>query len=180
MKTPTAVAEFLINGALSFDEKLENLWYRIAQQAQFSLKENSYMLDNLSNSLKFAAHNIMQHESHQLAQTQQRLKYFSKQQIRGESEKLTMMRKKLHSDSQKRLGNISEKLSHYQKFLIASDPEQILKRGFTYTSVNGTSLSQVHELKKGDLLETISEKHLLQSKVEYIKNREKNEPKEKK
>lgn len=175
MKTPTAVAEFLINGALSFDEKLESQWYGISQKAQYSLKENAHTLDYLANALKFAANQIMQNELHQLMQAEQSLKYYSRQQIKQEKESLKLMRIKLQSGSQKRLERIGEKLMHYQKFLSASDPEYILKRGFTYTSVNGKPLTKTKALKEGDHLETISYQHILQSRVESIKTREKNE-----
>ncbi|WPP50656.1 exodeoxyribonuclease VII large subunit [Catalinimonas niigatensis] len=175
MKTPTAVAEFLINGILSFDEKLEGLWYRLTQKAQFTLKDNTYALDNLSNRLKFAANSILQNERHQLEQAQHQLQYYSRQQIKGEREKLLQTRKNLEVVSQKKLLTLKEKLNNYKKYLLASDPEHILKKGFTYSSVNGKPLQKVNAIEEGDMLETISFQKVLRSRVESIQNRQKHE-----
>lgn len=175
MKTPTAVAEFLINGVLSFDEKLETLWHSLSQKAQYNLKEYTFALDNLSNALKFAANSILQQQRHQLEQAQHQLRYYSRQQIKVEKDGLEQFRKKLEGASQKKLVSLREKLNYYEKYLLASDPEHLLKKGFTYTSINGHPLQKVIQMYEGDVLETISFQHILRSKLENIQNRQKHE-----
>ncbi len=175
MKTPTAVAEFLINGVLSFDEKLESLWYSITQKADYILKEHTYELDKLSNQLKFEASKNIQLERHRLQQSQHQLSYYSRQIIKSQQERINLLKKTLGAVSQKKMLTIDKKLDNYEKYLRASDPENILKKGFTYTLVNGMPLRQFNEVEQGDMLETISFQNVFTSTVESVQKRKKNE-----
>ena len=52
MKTPTAVAEFLISGAYAFESKIAELQLRIAQATQHRLRESTYQLESHQAQLK--------------------------------------------------------------------------------------------------------------------------------
>ncbi|WKN30973.1 exodeoxyribonuclease VII large subunit [Porifericola rhodea] len=177
MKTPTAVAEFLINGALSFDEKLEELWYRISKRSQTTLKEHHYALDNHAHHLRYSSGKKLQDEAHNLEQYSNRLQFYSKQQIRSHSEKLKGFKKSLQSKMQTKFTTLQNKLTSYEKFLQASDPEQILKRGFTFTTVNGKPITDVKAINEGDQLSTTTSESKILSRIESIQKRNNNESK---
>ncbi|MFP4291880.1 MAG: exodeoxyribonuclease VII large subunit [Cyclobacteriaceae bacterium] len=177
MKTPTAVAEFLISGIVDFETRLLDQWQRLSGLSAHKLSEQKYRLDSMVNQIRYLAGGRLQHQQGQLGHWQQQLRYFSNQQLRRQREQLNASEIKLKSESRNQLQRSSEKLKSYEKFLRASDPEKIFRRGFSYTTVNGRPLHKADELKPGDLLETLTHSQVLKSRLETSENRKDHEQK---
>ena len=75
LKTPTAVAEFLISGCRQFDERIEELFLYIAEYAKRIVKERSYLLDEMNQKLRYLSKNQYNRQMFNLKQTHQRLTY---------------------------------------------------------------------------------------------------------
>ena len=54
------------------------------------------------------------------------------------------------------LNNIKNRISGYENTLKILDPENVLKRGYTITSLNGKIIRNRSQLKKDDLINTSS------------------------
>jgi exodeoxyribonuclease VII large subunit len=181
MKTPTAVAEFLISGIYDFEEKLLGYWQRISQVGKHTVSSHTYEMDSLVQRLKFGVFRQIQSEKDRLQQLHQRLRYSSKRQLKDAGEIITQLQRRLKAESLKLLRRHNERLLQLEKFTRATDPEQILKKGFSYTQVNGKALQRNTRLKAGDALETLTYQHRLISRLENIEERKFNdEPKKKK
>ena len=145
LKTPTAVAEFLVDHLLAFEFRL------------------SALLDRLSSSVK----NRVQHESGQLQRCQGDLMHLSRALLQKQSEYL------LHTEQhlQRELAMNLEKLRNYLALLDKRrelvDPQNILKRGYSMTLMEGKSLLSIKDIKPGSILETRLHQGRIISKVEH-------------
>ena len=181
MKTPTAVAEFLISGVNSFEEKLEGLWRRMTQEGKHIVSARSYEMDSLVQQLRFAVFKNLQTESDRLQQLEQRMNYTSRRTIQESEEVISQLQRKLKTETTKLLRRQNEKLMQVERYVRVADPEQILKKGFCYTTVNGRLITQDLTLRVGDKIETLTDHQRLFSRLEKIEERKKDNesPKEK-
>jgi exodeoxyribonuclease VII large subunit len=179
MKTPTAVAEFLVSGLLSFDERLMGLWQRLTRLSGQQLNQEKHKLGAVAGRLRYAAGSLLQSQENQLEHMQQKLRYAAEKRLYRQNDLLNSWSTSLRRESSKLLKRQHDQLKAYEKFLRASDPEQIFRRGFSYTTVNGKPLHKVNKLRSGDLLETLSDQHIMLSRLESSEKRKKNEQEKK-
>ena len=62
-------------------------------------------------------------------------------------------------------------LNHLEKELIVLDPEHVLKRGYSITTINGKNINKVMGIKQGSTLTTITKKHKIESRYTSSKKR---------
>lgn len=156
MKTPTAVAEFLINGITTFDEQLASSWQRIANRAEQLLREHTYRIDSLQTTVKYSVSSQVQQQRQQLTQHQERLQYASQRLLRQQREDLTRQPELLRARVNDQLHRWQQQLATQEKVASLINPASILRRGFTQTYVNGKPLSQVKRVAAGDTLRTLT------------------------
>lgn len=173
MKTPTAVAEFLISGVNSFEEKLEGLWRRMTQVGKHIVSARSYEMDSLVQQLRFAVFKNLQTERDRLQQLEQRMNYSSRRTLEESEEVISQLKRKLKTETTKLLRRQNEKLAQVERYVRVADPEQILKKGFSYTTINGRLLTRDLTLKVGDKIETLTDHQRLFSQLEKIEERKK-------
>lgn len=175
MKTPTAVAEFLINGVYNFEDQLANLWSRISKTAGHITKERGYELENLVQQLRFQVFRQLQTEDEKLQRWQHQIRLESQRKLRDKREQLKSQRQQLEFKVSRYLLRQQEKLGQLQKYMNASDPERILKKGFSHTRINGEPAHKIKEMQPGDVLETRTYRHQLISRLEHIQNTKEND-----
>lgn len=143
LKTPTAVAEFLINGMRSFDELMEGYFNQIYHLTQAKLAAHQKELDGFTHRLKSAVKDQMKQGSLKIAYAKERLRTHTKMQLK--SNKLYV-----------------EKLENHLNLV---NPLKVLERGYTLTLHNGKRLSKTSKINTGDELVTVATNHKLTSKV---------------
>lgn len=144
LKTPTAVAEFLVDQLLAFDFRL------------------SALLDRLSGSVK----NRVQSNLSRLERYRGDLLHLSRSLMQKESEKLRQRELLLQRDLDTLLQKKRDYLSLLGKQMELVDPRNILKRGYSMTLHQGRAISSAKHVKAGDLLETRLFEGNIISKVE--------------
>lgn len=170
MKTPTAVAEFLISGLQRFEERLD---------------EKAYVLERLSTNLtQLAAHEII-HYGHalrsaikesvyttekQLSEQKFKFKYAVQEFFKAEKRKVDNFKTPLKTAKSHRLKNAEKKLDGLEKQLQLLSPDSALKRGYSITLRNGKFIAENNPIKEGDELETITHKLKIISKVKSVSN----------
>lgn len=147
LKTPTAVAEFLINGMRSFDEMLDGYFNQIYHFTQASLAAHQKDLDSFTHRLKSAAKDHLKQNSLQIDYAKERLKTHTRIQLKAS--KLS--------------------LEGLENHLNLVNPLNVLARGYTLTLHNGKRLSKSSKIAKGDELVTVSANQKLTSKVTKTK-----------
>ncbi len=148
LKTPTAVAEFLIDRVLSFE----------------------FSLTAFDDRLKQAVGRIVQVHGSRLERQGVELFHFAMGLIRRRSEWLDQaavgLEKELHTLMNKKRDHLH--LLETRAQLV--HPERILKRGYSMTMKKGKVVTRASEVKRGDELETRVHRGTLYSRVE--RNRE--------
>ncbi len=175
MKTPTAVAEFLINGIYSFEEQLFGLWTRISKTAGHITRERAYILENLVQQLRFLTFRQLEGEKEKLLRWQYQIRLESQRKLRDQDKSLKLFRRQLETKTVKVLHLHQERIGQLQKYIQASDPDRILKKGFTQTRVNGKSIDHAADMQPGDQIETRTYRHKLISRLEQIEKNNKND-----
>jgi len=132
LKTPTAVAEFLISGLRSFEENIEEMRDRVLAYTQRFMKDSGYLLNDLARRLSFVPLRTLDAQRHRIQMLEKDLGILSSQRIRKEKEKFRSM---------------EQALRHL-------DHANILRRGYSITRYKGKVLKDASSLKKWAVIET--------------------------
>lgn len=154
LKTPTAVAEFLVDKLLSFEFSLSALLDRLSSAVRDRVHGDLNRLERYGSSMMHLSRGLLQQQSDRLRQSEQRLR-----------REFSMY-----------MENSRVKLAQLQKRTELVDPENILKRGYSLTLLEGRTVVSVKGIKAGDLLETRLYQGSIISKVEH--SSEKNDKRE--
>jgi exodeoxyribonuclease VII large subunit len=187
LKTPTAVAEFLIDGMAVFLEKIEmmeeHLTSFVTEKISFERETISKLASKLTlatrESLYIAGKNLgnkifeiggsvrssLTRAENLLKEKSIYIRYGLKEQLEGKKQKLDQDRVEVQKIIGIRIKNEAEKLESLMKITDLYDPKNILARGFSITLHNGKALKNAEETSKDDELTTILHKGKITSKV---------------
>lgn len=168
MKTPTAVAEFLISGLERIDDQLNESAYRIERAALNLVQLESFRLQAVSNKLELSAKSQFNLAKEKISQLKLSLRFSSLEMLKIDDLKLDKLKVPLQRVAKHRLSNMNGKLENLEKSLALVNPESVLKRGYSITRVNGQLIGK-QAIKKGDIMETITSSHQVSSEIREIK-----------
>ena len=186
-KTPTASADFLIESMLETDtrinelstliadtsklivdeykNKLENNRLRLVPVSKLLLSDyraqiNSCMIELISCGKDFIAEagNISKNHTSRLNAVSLKLAVYKINQVNTISEKLRTL-------TISNLNRVSNLMENFEKGLKSIDPQNVLKRGYTITTLNGQILKSAGNVSHGDEIETVFHDGKLQSKI---------------
>jgi exodeoxyribonuclease VII large subunit len=146
LKTPTAVADFLVDRMLAFELRLAALLDRLSNSVKNRVQEELFRLERY--------HTDMLHLTHQLLQKQ------SEYQLNAE--------KRMQKELAIRFNRSREYLEQLNKRLELVNPENILKRGYSMTLLEGKTILSIKNITPGSRLETRLYKGIIMSNVEKI------------
>ncbi len=171
MKTPTAVAEFIITGARNFEEQLDEHFNLLANQLNQSLTEESYKIDQLFNKFQRNVQAKLSKEDLNLNGFKQQLKFNHKSLLNTKEHHLEKYSRILFKQPIQLLEKEHEKLEHLSKELEIIDPANVLKRGYSLTFIDGINLNKVKIIEKEATITTITDRFELESKLLSQKNK---------
>jgi exodeoxyribonuclease VII large subunit len=148
LKTPTAVAEFLVDHLLSFEFHLSSLYDRLAGTVKRIAREHLARLERLRGNMEHLSKGTLKRQEEGLGQLEAIL-------IRAVSSNLTRTR---------------DRLTLLEKRTELVDPENVLRRGYSITMLEGKALTDSKMGKPGDLLSTRLHRGVITSRIE--KNKE--------
>lgn len=198
MKTPTAVAEFLISGALQFSQQLNELENHFIELVNEQLEENKNRLNDAAdqlnqlvnemivtqqNRLKIAqiqlanrteaflkgqqsalkqltigaknkTNRFVTRQNHLLDQSGNKLNFVFREQMLKSKNQLNQFQYLIKIRSIETIRTEKKNLSSIQEKLRLVDPQNILKRGYSLTMLNGKIVKSVNQISEGDRLET--------------------------
>ncbi|HNP17086.1 MAG TPA: exodeoxyribonuclease VII large subunit [Fulvivirga sp.] len=144
-KTPTAVAEWIVNLTMEYESRILTVFQDLSKAAQNQFKQIKNQLDQMQFRLKNGLKSSLVAQQYLLKTLKSRLIYESKKNIEKHQKALELKANKVD-------------------FL---DPANILKRGYSITSINGKIVTNTN-IQVGDLIETSTHTIKLTSKVESI------------
>ncbi len=150
LKTPTAVADFLINRVLSAEAKLEEMAHTLSSMARKMMVQKRETLIKSENDIVRASGML----------------------LRNNSNRVVFLNEKLSKASGTIIKFAIERVSGLEKELSHLNPVNVLRRGYTITSHNGKVIKDHRILSHGDTIITHFEKGIAESLVNNIKDKE--------
>lgn len=187
LKTPTAVAEFLVSRFLEEDELLNDLSGVMVEQVneqlnlererilktgiQFTLAvrkllaDQNSQLENKKMTLRYISGDVVANSLQKFDNVSGQIKSNCKRIILQAGHQITIIKKMTEQISRSKLAFMQlnlDKLENRNHYL---DPAEILKRGYSITRFKSRVIKDGGVLKKGDTLETIFHKGKIKSSV---------------
>jgi exodeoxyribonuclease VII large subunit len=144
MKTPTAVAEFLISGMRSFEETVIDFEKKITAHAEKFLRDEKYRLNAVTQRLALIPLRIASAHLNKILILHRDLRGHIKQLIRKEDNRFSIM---------------EQAVRHL-------DPANVLRRGYSITRHRGKVIRDSSSLKKWAVIDTIFHKGSVTSIVQ--------------
>ncbi len=176
LKTPTAVAETIINHNRGFeesiDQELENLLsvvrhYLNDKQQQLNrisgnfiplvkghINRQNQSLHLLFNKLYSSNHHFLQKNEQQLSHMSYKLSSACKTGINIHKERTDKLFRELKQQYSRVMVHEKYRLERYEDKVRAEDPIRLLEKGFSLTSKNGKPVKSVKKVKKRDIINT--------------------------
>jgi exodeoxyribonuclease VII large subunit len=216
MKTPTAVAEFLISGALQFSQGLNELekhfmelitnqlddhrsrlndaasqlnllvnqmivsqqnrlniaGIHLANRTETFLKDQQLALKQVITETKNQTNRFVTRQNHLLDRSGNKLNFIFREQVLKNKNLLNQFQHLIKIRSLETIRAEKKNLNLIQEKLRLVDPQNIIKRGYSLTMINGKIVKSVSLVKEGDLLETRLSDGTVESMVKKIFNKE--------
>lgn len=132
VKTPTAAAAFLISHLATVNEHIINLTDRMGRAVQQRLENERLRLTTISTRIPTLFSLVKVKEETRLERAMQRITTALQNRLQREQHRLEMMSQRCKS----------------------VDPQIILNRGYSITTVNGKAITDQAQLKDGDTIQT--------------------------
>lgn len=155
LKTPTAVAEFLVQHDADFLAMLDSLADRAARAAESALAAARYGLANLRLRVFSAAHSTLVASRSRADSLSLRAASAASARLARQEMEARMWRQRLLSAANARLDSEARRLEASERHVAAIDPREVLGRGFSVTTdSDGNRLASAASLKPGDAITT--------------------------
>ncbi len=187
VKTPTAVAEFLINQITDFKNHIAKLFENISTIALEKTSEEQQKIDTIAHQFVPNIQNRLFKEKTKFTIIKEKLYNQSNQTIsqaftnldeykhnlensthftfRMKQKNLERLREKLSYRAKNKLDEQLQKLHYFEKSVSHLNPQNVLKKGYSITKQKGKLLTSTSKLKQGDEIETILYEGKIISKV---------------
>ena len=190
LKTPTAVADFIIEKCLDFKTQVSNYESYVYEYATDLIANNKQELISSIEHFKIFVENYLEKNSIKLKNLNKDFSNIVSNSIKSKNREINVLSDNLNSKlkfifklknievaEQQRKIKIASKhnlafsknsILNFENNLKNLSPDNILKRGFSVTRFNGKSLRNIKYLTIGDELETILFDGLIKSRVDSI------------
>lgn len=145
LKTPTAVAVWILEHQVAFESSLLELARQIREAARHRLSDESFRIHELT----------------------LRLHHNGRQRVEKEKWKMAQIKGQLVQGIQVHLTRAGDRLDHAESLIRQMDPASQFARGYSMTLYQGRPLTDAAILAQGALLETVVAKGRITSRVEH-------------
>jgi exodeoxyribonuclease VII large subunit len=172
MKTPTAVAGFIIDGCRTFEENFSDLERRLIHRTKDLMKEESHRLQSIVQSFARITGSRFHTEDKRLHTAIHRLNNGTNRAVISCSNRIAIDRNKLGSSVKSLLQTQADRIKHLEQDIRLLDPVNVLKRGYSITCLNNKSIRRGTELSEWDIIQTKLYQGSIISRVERINEEE--------
>lgn len=154
VKTPTAAAALLTDHAKQVLNRIDDAEQAITHQAQVQLTMLHTQLSSLSERIPTLFSFVKARNEARLKQTAQRLASATIRQMDLAQNRITLLCAQLSPLTTHFLDTHRHRLELFEQRATSLDPQLLLKRGYSITTLNGKAVHNAIELKSGDEIET--------------------------
>jgi exodeoxyribonuclease VII large subunit len=193
LKTPTAVADFIIQGLSTFTDHLEGLQTALSDIATRTISNHKHVLELLAQKFPPLILQSLSHKRrklHKLASTfstssrafvewqhrhlqhlSDNTNYQSLKVLKGRKQDLGFLQSKLKLETKAYCKSAKQRLYILQKTNELSDPKQLLHKGYSITYKNATPVKELSELTVGDDITTRIQNGIIISTIKDLKKK---------
>ncbi len=172
LKTPTAVAAFLVERQREEVKTLEELERSLLAAAALLLTQEKSRLQHIAHRFEIAASHYIGNERERLLRLGTQMESLTQQKLQAQRALLESLSARLLPTLRQRLDIERQKLGYMEKLLRLAGPERILNMGFSLTLKNGKAVRDVRQLSPGDKVLTRFAQGSIESRVESILTKE--------
>ena len=154
VKTPTAAAEYIIGEMLETAGRLENLASLICKSIPELINAEEERLNRLVAGIPFVVQSRIQSENMRCERMYSRLVMSWQKRFIREQHKIDVF-PRLAMLASSRMEKEKHRLELVDRILKSASPENLLKRGYSITLLNGKAVKDVSLLQTGDEVETV-------------------------
>jgi len=176
LKTPTAVAEHLLELVSYFDNQLNDLKDAVVSNTREILSDSKNAFDMASSRFKPVVNNALliqknkmdklihklgnssekyiDNNKHQLQRSIQNLKALTQRTIDSQSNSINQVPKRLSTRLKSYVNQQKSVISLYEKTNELLNPKNILKKGYSISYKDGKALKDINTIKQGDVITT--------------------------
>ena len=154
LKTPTAVAEYIISHTLELDMDLLALGDRIQKSVILRLEQEKNLLTSLSAYIPQYALRLLASSDSKLTSLQHRVELKTADLIAKNRLLLDRKYDQLSALVNQQLQQQQNNLKLIETKLQLLDPQQLLKKGYSFTTHNGKLVTSIIQLTSGDTITT--------------------------
>ena len=164
MKTPTAVAEFIISGLRNFELSLNEKLSIITEIVNSTLANESAVIDQIIFRFHRAAQRMLNEQNIHLHNWSRSLHFSHKNALKTQAQKLSEYTKTIVQHPRLMIEKQDSLLHHLEKELEVLHPENVLKRGYSITMIAGQNVNKVAEIEKDVKIVTLTSTLKIESK----------------
>ena len=154
LKTPTAVAEYIISRTLELDMYLLELGDRLQKNAILRLEQEKNLLTSLSAYIPQYALRLLTASDNKLTALQHRIELKTADFIAKNRLLLDRKFDQLSTTVNLQLQQQQNNLKLIETKLQLLDPQQLLRKGYSFTTHNGKLVTSITQLAPGDTITT--------------------------
>lgn len=168
LKTPTAVAAFFVDCLSALFERLQKLEDRIVHLAQQRLNFEHIRYNHLREKTPIVFKLMSSSQQQKIRQLQVRLNNSSRLRLEKNRQKLLIIENTLLPHARNMIQLQTHRLKLLEEQLKLNDPQNLLKKGFSITTVDGKIVKDVSRLHEGQCVLTQVEKGNFTSEIKKI------------
>jgi exodeoxyribonuclease VII large subunit len=170
LKTPTAVAEFLLSGFREFEENLGIVMLRLDRATRQKLSEEQTKIHQIAHQVKAFCESSLKLEAEKLNSSINRIRISGKNILQIQENTLASFEKNMIRELGSFLQKQKQNLESKELLLRQLNPEAILARGYTRTEINGKPINTA-KIQLGDELQTHTSKQKISSTITQIEEK---------
>jgi exodeoxyribonuclease VII large subunit len=170
LKTPTAVAEFLLSGFREFEENLGIGLTRLERVTRQKMREEENLINQYTYRIKSGTNHRLKLEHEKLTGRSEKILRLMQNKMNVQEIQLKSIEKNLKRAFGDYLRKASERLESKITSLRQLDPETIFERGYTRSEIDGIPISNA-DAKIGDTLVTYAAQQKIKSTINQIEKK---------
>jgi exodeoxyribonuclease VII large subunit len=168
LKTPTAVAEFLIAHMTSFEERVIEAQTILTHRVKELLGDEDHRLQHLEQHFKHIVKNSFSGEMTRIEIGLHKLIHGTTQIVDSHNNRLKLGMRRIAGGLNILFQQQENRITHCGQAIRLLDPVNILKRGYSITYLNEKTIRDGADLQNGDIIRTRIYKGSVRSKVEAV------------
>jgi exodeoxyribonuclease VII large subunit len=165
LKTPTAVANYIIDRNLFFESSINNLGNRIKSLSVQKLQTHRNALNDIKNWLRYLPAATIQKEERAILLLREQMVNATKSKIQKEERSIQHLKEQMLNATKSKIEKQKWVLQSLQEKIDLLNPQAIMKRGFSFATQNGKVLLNADEAVEGQEMETHLLNGVIKSKV---------------